>query len=257
MFDKVNRLRDVPSIEAKVSQEEWRARVDLAAAYRLVRANDWNVNIYNHCSHRVPGEPDCFLMKAHPLLWDEVTASNLVKVDMREELDERANVNRPGFVLHSAILRTRMDVNAVVHIHEQSTIAVGTMKDGLRPLTQDAIFLYGRVGYHEYNGITEDAEEREQIVTNLGNNAAMIMRSHGTVSVGDTMREAYITTEHLVKASQIQLKLMSSGAELEIPSPETCRRAADQYVAHGKGRGQADWPAYLRELDRLDPSYRL
>jgi len=256
MSDTVSKLRDVISIKANISKEEWQARVDLAAAYRLVRANGWNVNIYNHCSHRVPGEPDYFLIKAHPLLWDEVTASNLVKVDMREELDERANVNRPGFVLHSAILRARKDVNAVVHIHEESTIAVSSMKEGLLPLTQDAIFLYEMVGYHAYNGITEDAEERQQIVNNLSHHSALIMRNHGTVSVGETMRDAYVTTGHLVKASQIQLQLMSSGAELEIPSAEICRRAADQYIAHGKGRGQADWPAYLRELDRLDPSYR-
>ena len=147
----------MPSLKDKVSPEEWRARVDLAACYRLVRAQGWNTGINNHISHRVPGEDDYFLMKAHRLMWDEVTASNLVKVNMNEELDEAAGVNRPGFVLHSAILRARDDVNACVHIHEESSIAVSTLKDGLLPLTQDAIFLYDRVAYHDYQGITEDA----------------------------------------------------------------------------------------------------
>ena len=157
---QVTAVRDVPTLEGKVSDEEWEARVDLAACYRLAHSHGWNRNIYNHTSHRVPGEPDMFLIKPHVLLWDEITASNLIKVNMHGELDERAGVNRPGYVLHSAILRARPDVNAVVHIHEEASIAVSTMKDGLLPLTQEAIFLYGRVAYHEYSGITEDAEER-------------------------------------------------------------------------------------------------
>ena len=111
-------------------------RVDLAACYRLAQSHGWNRNIYNHVSHRVPGEPDMFLIKPHVLLWDEITASNLIKVNMHGELDERAGVNRPGYVLHSAILRARPDVNAVVHIHEEASVAVSTMKDGLLPLTQ-------------------------------------------------------------------------------------------------------------------------
>ena len=253
---QVTAVRDVPTLEGKVSDEEWEARVDLAACYRLAHSHGWNRNIYNHTSHRVPGEPDMFLIKPHVLLWDEITASNLIKVNMHGELDERAGVNRPGYVLHSAILRARPDVNAVVHIHEEASIAVSTMKDGLLPLTQEAIFLYGRVAYHEYSGITEDAEERAALVRNLGSKSAMMMRSHGSVTVGADMREAYRWTEHLVNGSRAQLQLMASDTELAMPSDEICRRTSEQYVAHNRGRGLDDWPAALREMDKIDPSYR-
>lgn len=255
-IDKINTVRDVPSLKGKVPDEEWQARVDLAACYRLAHNRGWNRNIYNHTSHRVPGKPDQFLIKPHALLWDEITASNLLKVNMNGELDESSGVNRPGYVLHSAILRARSDVNAVVHIHEEASVAVSTMKDGLLPLTQEAVFLYGRISYHEYSGITEDAEEREAIIRNLGNNAAMMMRSHGSVAVGANMREAFRWTEHLVNGSRIQLKLMASDAELVIPSNEVCRHTAEQYAKHNQGRGLDDWPAALRELDKIDPTYR-
>ena len=175
---------------------------------------------------------------------------------MHGELDERAGVNRPGYVLHSAILRARPDVNAVVHIHEEASVAVSTMKDGLLPLTQEAIFLYGRVAYHEYSGITEDAEERAALIQNLGKKSAMMMRSHGSVTVGADMREAYRWTEHLVNGSRVQLQLMASDAELVSPSDEICRRTSEQYASHNQGRGLDDWPAALRELDKIDPSYR-
>lgn len=252
----INCVRDVKSLKKSVTAEEWEARTDLAACYRLIRANKWNMGIFNHCSMRVPNEPNNFLIKAHALLWDEVTASNLIKVNLKEELDESSLVNRPGFVLHSAILRARKDVNAIVHIHEESSVAISSTQDGLLPLTQDAIFLYGQVGYHDYNGITENAEEREAIVTNLGEKAAMLMRNHGSVTVGTTMGEAYSWTARLVKASQIQLQLLATGADLVIPSENMCRYVAEQYIHHTKGRALDDWPAALRELDQLDTSYR-
>ena len=253
---QVTAIRDVPTLEGEVSEEEWEARVDLAACYRLAHSHGWNRNIYNHTSHRVPGEADMFLIKPHVLLWDEIRASNLIQVNVHGELDERAGVNRPGYVLHSAILRARPDVNAVVHIHEEASIAVSTMKDGLLPLTQEAIFLYGRVAYHEYSGITEDAAERAALVRNLGDKSAMMMRSHGSVTVGADMREAYRWTEHLVNGSRVQLQLMASDAELTMPSDEICRRTSEQYAAHNRGRGLDDWPAALREIDQIDPSYR-
>jgi ribulose-5-phosphate 4-epimerase/fuculose-1-phosphate aldolase len=161
-----------------------------------------------------------------------------------------------GFVLHSAVLRARPDVNAVVHIHEESSTAVSVMKDGLLPLCQDAIFLFERVGYHDYQGITEDAAERDQIVANLGDHPVMLLRSHGSVTVGAAMQDAYNLTNRLVKASKIQLQLMAAGGELVIPSPEVCRHAVAQHKAHNQGRGQADWPGLVRDMDKLDDSYR-
>ena len=158
--------------------------------------------------------------------------------------------------MHISVYKARPDVNACVHIHEESSIAVSTLKDGLLPLTQDAIFLYDRVAYHDYQGITEDAAERDEIVANLGDKPAMLMRSHGSVTVGAEMRIAYMFTCHLVKASEIQLQLMAAGGELVVPPAAVCRHAAEQYEAHLRGRGQDNWPALLRDLDRLDDSYR-
>ena len=133
-----------------VSTAEWQARVDLAAAYRLVAHYGWDDVIYNHCSMRAPGEDRKFLMKRHELLWTEVTASNLVKVDMDEDLDERAGVNRPGFTLHSAILRGRPDVNCAVHVHTRTGMAIAGLKSGLRMISQEAVRFFGRLGYHAY-----------------------------------------------------------------------------------------------------------
>lgn len=252
----VTDLRDVPTLRDHVSPEEWEARVDLAAIYRIVCQRGWNRGIFNHATMRSPDDPDHFLIKAHPLNWSEVTASNLVKVNLHDDLDESANVNRPGFVLHSAILGARPDVNAVIHIHPPACIAVSMMKDGLLPLTQQSIFLHGRVGYHEYHGITEDAAESDEIVGALGDKAALLMRSHGATAVGGDAGAAVTVMGHLIAACEMQLQLMASGAELVVPSTEICDHVVEQHASHNTGRGTADWPAQLRELDQVDPGYR-
>ena len=238
------------------SPEEWQARVDLAAVYRLVVHHGWDDFIYNHCSMRVPGEERKFLMKQHELLWTEVTASNLVKVDMHDDLDERAGVNRPGFTLHGGVLRGRPDVNCAVHVHTRTGMAIAGLKSGLRMISQEAVRFFERVGYHPYEGITEDFGERERLIAHLGNNRAMIMHNHGVLTVGKTAREAFILMKHLMEAAEIQLAMEATGSELiEIP-PDVCRKTVAQYERHDSGRGAADWPAYLRMLDRIDPSYR-
>lgn len=255
-LDDVLDIRDVKSLKDRVSPEEWRVRVDLAACYRLVCHYGWNSGIFNHAAARIPGEPDKFLIKPHAILWEEVTASNLIKVAMEGELDESAGVNRPGYVLHSAILRARPDVQATLHIHPQACIAVASTADGLLPLTQDAIRFHDRIGYHGYEGITEDADERERIVAHLGPHPALLMRSHGATTVGPSVRHAFILMRGLINACEIQLRLMASGAELVVPDAATCERTAAQMESHDKGRGQADWPGFLRMLDRADPGYR-
>ena len=143
-----------------ISPAEWQARIDLAAVYRLCAHYGWDDIIYNHCSMRVPGEPTKFLMKQHELLWTEVTASNLRKVDMNDDLDEKAGVNRPGFTLHGGVLSARPDVNCAVHVHTEIGFAISGLKSGLRMVSQQAIRFYKRIGYHAYEGITEDFEER-------------------------------------------------------------------------------------------------
>ncbi len=241
---------------AGISAAERQARVDLAAVYRLVAYYGWDDVIYNHCSMRVPGEDRKFLMKRHELLWTEVTASNLVKVDMHEDLDEKAGVNRPGFTLHSGVLGGRPDVNCAVHVHTQTGAALAGLKSGLRMISQSAMRFYQRVGYHPYEGITEDFGERERLIAHLGKNRAMILHNHGLLTVGKTAREAFVLMKTLMDAAEIQLQMEATGSDLiEIPA-DICEKAAAQYQHHDSGRGAADWPAYLRMLDRIDPSYK-
>jgi ribulose-5-phosphate 4-epimerase/fuculose-1-phosphate aldolase len=242
--------------QGTVSDAEWDARVDLAAVYRLIAHYGWDDVIYNHSSMRVPGEPRMFLMKQHELLYTEVTASNLVKVSMDEDLDERAGVNRPGFTLHGGVLAARSDVNCAIHVHTTTGMAIAGLKHGLRMVSQQAIRYYQRIGYHAYEGLTEDFAERERINRDLGNNRAMILHNHGLLTVGKSAREAFILMQHLLEAAEIQLKLEATGAELiEIP-PEVCEKTAAQYEKHDAGRGSADWAAFLRLLDRIDRGYR-
>ena len=244
------------SVPTGISPEEWQARTDLAAVYRLCAHYGWGDVIYNHCSMRVPGEPNKFLMKQHELLWTEITASNLRKVDMNDDLDEKAGVNRPGFTLHGGVLKARPDVNCAVHIHTEIGMAISGLKHGLRMVSQQAIRFYNRMGYHAYEGITEDFEERARINRDLGQNRAMIMHNHGLLTVGKSAREAFVLMKTLVEAADIQLRMEATGGELiEIPS-QICESTAAQYQTHDAGRGSADWPAFLRIADNIDPSYR-
>ena len=167
-----------------ISPDEWQARIDLAAVYRLCAHYGWDDMIYNHCSMRVPGEPTKFLMKQHELLWTEVTASNLRKVDMNDDLDEKAGVNRPGFTLHGGVLKGRPTSIARSTSTPRSAWRSPGLKSGLRMVSQQAIRFYKRIGYHPYEGITEDFEERERINSDLGQNRAMIMHNHGLLTVG-------------------------------------------------------------------------
>src|SRR5215468_8463939 len=202
-----------------MTDAEWQARVDLAAVYRLVSHHGWDDVIYNHCAMRVPGEDTKFLMKRHELLWTEVTASNLVKVDMRDDLDESAGVNRPGFTLHGGVLTGRPDVNCAVHVHTETGMALSGLKHGLKMVSQQAMRFYQRIGYHAYEGITEDFGERERILKALSNHRALIMHNHGLLTVGKTAREAFILMKYLMSAATIQLRMESTGGELiEIPA---------------------------------------
>jgi ribulose-5-phosphate 4-epimerase/fuculose-1-phosphate aldolase len=243
-------------VPAGISPEEWQARIDLAAAYRLIAHYGWDDVIYNHSSMRVPGEERKFLIKRHELLYPEVTASNLVKVSMDDDLDESAGVNRPGFTLHGGVLSARPDVNCAVHVHTQLGMAIAGLKSGLRMVSQQAIRFYNRVGYHPYEGITEDFEERARINAALGSNRALILHNHGLLTVGKSARESFVLMKYLLEAANIQLRMEATGAALiEIP-PHICEKTARQYEKHDSGRGSADWPAYLRLLDQIDPSYR-
>jgi ribulose-5-phosphate 4-epimerase/fuculose-1-phosphate aldolase len=248
--------RPSTAIPAGISLEEWQARTDLAAAYRLIAHYGWGDVIYNHSSMRVPGEDRKFLIKRHELLYTEVTASNLVKVDMDADLDESAGVNRPGFTLHGGVLASRPDVNCAVHVHTELGMALSGLKSGLRMVSQAAIRFYNRVGYHVYEGITEDFSERARINAALGSNRALILHNHGLLTVGATVREAFVLMKTLIEAARIQLTMEATGGALiEIPN-SVCEKTSKQYAHHDSGRGSADWPAYLRMLDKDDASYR-
>ena len=232
------------------------ARLDLAAVYRLLAEHGWGDVIFNHAAMRVPSNPRHFLIKRHELLYTEVTASNLVEVSMDDDLDERSGVNRPGFTLHSGIMRARPDVMCSVHVHPEEGIALSGLKHGLRPLSQNAMRFYNRVGYHDYEGLTDGFEERERIAAALGNNRALVMRHHGVTTVGATVREAFSLMKEFVRAARIQLMMEATHAKLlEIPAA-VCERVAAQYELHDRGRASAEWPAYLRQLDKIDPGYR-
>src|SRR4029077_8892342 len=175
---------------------------------------------------------------------------------MDADLDEKSGVNRPGFTLHGGVLRGRPDLNSAVEVPPPNGWGIAGLKSGLRIISQESTRCYGRIGYHSYEGITEDFGERERLIAHLGSNRAMIMHNHGALTVGKTAREAFILMKHLLEAAEIQLAMEATGGELiEIP-PETCKKTLLQYEKHDSGRGSADWPAYLRMLDRLDPSYR-
>ena len=253
----MNKHADLAKVSSdQISQAEWEARVDLAAVYRLLAHYGWDDVIYNHSSMRVPGEPRMFLMKKHELLYTEVTASNLVNVNMDQDLDEKSGVNRPGFTLHGGVLGARADVNCAVHVHTENGVALSGLKHGLRMISQQALRFYKRVGYHKYEGITEDFDERARINKDLGQNRALILQHHGMLTVGKTAREAFVLMKYLLTAAEIQLKMEATGGELlEVPA-DVCAKTAEQFQHHDSGRGSSDWPAYLRMLDAIDSSYR-
>lgn len=238
------------------SSGEWAARCDLAAAYRLIdHFFPTTDGIYNHLSVRVPGSPNLFLIKRHDLLYREVTASNLVKVDMDRDLDESAGVNRPGFVLHSGVLANRPDVHCVIHMHTALGIAMSAHPKGLRMMSQAAIRFYRRIGYHDFEGVTEHADERNRIAASLGDNHLLLLRNHGIVIVGATVRDAFERTRDLMTAIESQLLLEACTNDIgEVPDA-ICESTVRQLERHDAGRGTADWPAWRRLMDALAPDY--
>lgn len=246
-----------PEVEPRSKRDgERETRLELAAAYHLVHQHGWGESIYNHIAARVPGEPGALLMKRNDLAYAEVTASNLVKVDMGGDLDEQAGVNRPGYVLHAGVMLARPDVNASLHLHTPEIIAVSTRAAGLRMLCQYAVRFYGRIGYHDYEGITDGLAERPRLVASLGNGIALVMRHHGALTVGRSIAQAFIAAKDLVEACRIQLLAESGGADCIEIAPAICESTVRQFQRHDDGRGTADWPSYLRDLDARGGAHR-
>lgn len=247
------------NLKSMVSAEEWALRVDLAACYRLIALYGWDDLIFTHISARVPGPDEHFLINAYGLLFEEMTASSLVKVDLNGEkvLESPHPVNPAGFVIHSAVHAARPDVACVLHTHTRAGVAVSAQPDGLRPISQVALFPFASLAYHDYEGIALNDDEKPRLVADLGDANALILRNHGLLTCGPTIPDAFLMMYALETACQIQVMAQSSGAELvEVPAPIVGGiKAQAAAVLQGLG-GQLAWPGLLRKLDRLDPSFR-
>jgi ribulose-5-phosphate 4-epimerase/fuculose-1-phosphate aldolase len=256
-------MMHVPSMESKCSPEEWRARVDLAACCRLIELYGMSDMMANHVSARVPGEPGAFLLNPYGVLYEEITASSLVKVDLDGAVLAKPDfgaldygINKAGYVLHSAIHGARHEVDCVIHTHTWANMAVSALDCGLLPMTQTAMrFL--RIGYHDYQGVVLDTAEQASLVADLGQSEALILRNHGAVTVGRTIGEAFNWMHRLELACRSQLAAQATGRAL-VAVPPAVLEATWNNSQRGTRRpyGLMEWPALLRKLDRLDPGYR-
>ena len=245
-----------------IAPEEWKVRVDLAACYRLIAHFGWDDLVLTHNSARVPGTTDQMLINPSGLMFDEITASNLLKVDMDGNLiepSEHEPINA-GVVIHGAIYLGRPDVQCVVHTHTEADIAVGALEEGLLPLSQWAMRFYNRLGYHDYEGVSLDMDERERLQHDFGQHPVLVLRNHGLLATGRNVAEAFSSTYHFERSAEAQLKIMAAvaaGAKMVVPSPDTCERQAAQFTGNmPRLQGQREWPALLRLAEKLDPSYR-
>ena len=245
-----------------ISPQEWAVRVDLAACYRLVAHFGWDDLVLTHNSARVPGEPDHMLINPMGLMFNEITASNLLKVDFKGNLVAPSEYEPiyAGIVIHGAIYMGRSDVQCVIHTHTEADIAVGALEEGLLPLSQWAMRFYNRLGYHDYEGVSLDLDERERLQQSIGNHPVLVLRNHGLLATGRNVAEAFSLTYHFERSAEAQLKIQAaaaSGARIVMPSPDTCERQAAMFAGNApRLQGQREWPALLRLMDHIDPGYR-
>ena len=247
------------TVRQQVTADEWQARVELAAAYRLVAHFGWDDLIFTHISARVPGHGDQFLINPYGMLFDEITASSLVKVDHEGVplMETEYDVNPAGFVIHSAIHEARPEVQCVLHNHTPHGVAVSAQQEGLLPISQQSIFPLARLAYHDYEGVALRDDEKPRLVADLGRSNQLILRNHGLLTCGRSVADAFMAMYTLERACQIQILAQAGGAALSrIPASiiEDSKNQSRQ-VTKGKGSGLA-WPSLLRRLDRLDPSYK-
>jgi ribulose-5-phosphate 4-epimerase/fuculose-1-phosphate aldolase len=249
---------EIPPLEGKVSDEEWAIRVDLACAYRMVAHYGWDDLIFTHLSARIPGEEHHFLLNPYQLMFEEVTASSLVKVDVQGNPVEPTPfiTNPAGFTIHSAIHMAREDAHAVMHLHTPAGQAVAAHSEGLLPLTQTAMLVRQDIAFHDYEGVAVDLDERERLVSNLGDKTAMILRNHGTLAVGKNVGECFVKLYFLERACQAQVMALSAGSEVNMPpqgSPEvTAQQGA---IGLNVAANLLAWPALKRKAYRLDPGF--
>jgi len=247
------------SVRDLVSPQEWQTRVDLAACYRLVALYGWDDLVFTHISARVPGSDHHFLINPYGFLFEEITASSLVKVDLHGNrvMESPYMINPAGFTIHSAIHAAREDAQCVLHIHSINGVAVSAQKNGLLPLSQQSLFALASVGYHDYEGVALNEAEKPRLVADLGEKTALILRNHGLLTCGPSIADAFLAMYILESACMIQLRAQAGGGEL-IAIPDAILAgilAQAKAVTRGLG-GALAWPGLLRRLDRRDSSFR-
>lgn len=255
----VTALKPTTSVRDQVSPEEWKKRVDLAAAYRLVHLYDMDEMIANHISCRVPGEDDSFLINPYGLLYEQMHASCFIKINCAGDIlfnPGDYGVNRAGYVIHSAVHAARHDVDCVLHTHSLAGMAVSAMKVGILPIAQSSM-RFADIGYHDFEGIALNLDERERLVRDLGDREVLVLRNHGLLAVGPSIASAFNNIFRLERACRIQVTALSCNTELTMPSAESLAAANKQFV-QGVRRvyGELEWPALLKKLDMMDPSFR-
>jgi ribulose-5-phosphate 4-epimerase/fuculose-1-phosphate aldolase len=248
----------LPSRRDKVSPEEWQLRVDLAAAYRLVALFKWDDLVFTHISARVPGPHEHFLINPYGLMFEEITASSLVKIDQQGNKveDSPFPVNPAGFTIHSAVHAARHDIICVLHTHSLNGVAVSAQREGLLPISQQSIFIVGDMGYHDYEGVALNDDEKPRLVRDLGNHKYLMLRNHGLLTVGATVAEAWQAMYLFEAACTVQVRAQAGGGEL-IPIGKSIVAGAKQMAdAATKGQGsQLVWPGLLRRLQRACPGH--
>lgn len=248
----------IAPIKADVSEAEWQRRVDLAACYRLVAHFGWDDLIFTHISARVPGLEHHFLINPYGLMFDEITASGLVKVDRdgKKVMDSPYEVNPAGFTIHSAVHDARADAQCVLHVHSVNGVAVAAQACGVLPISQHSIFVLSSLAYHDYEGVALNQDEKPRLVRDLGDKRFLMLRNHGLLTVGESVAEAFVAMYFFETTCSIQVRAQAGG-ELTLLDRRIIEGAQGQWqqVTRGAGGGLA-WPALLRRLDRIDPGFR-
>jgi len=248
---------NIPSRRQQVSAEEWQLRVDLAAAYRLVAMFHWDDLVFTHISARVPGPEHHFLINPYGLMFEEITASSLIKVDAAGNKVDASPfpVNPAGFVIHSAVHQARHDIGCVLHTHTLNGIAVSAQKGGVLPISQQSIFVLSSLGYHDYEGVALRDDEKPRLVADLGRKTYLMLRNHGLLTVGETVADAFQAMYLFETVCNIQVRAQGGG-ELTQVHPEIIATARQQAAEATRGLGSAlVWPGLLRRLDRQLPGY--
>jgi ribulose-5-phosphate 4-epimerase/fuculose-1-phosphate aldolase len=250
-------IAEIKSVAGQVSEAEWSIRQDLACLYRVVAHHGWDDFLFTHLSVRIPGPEHHFLLNPLGLYFEEITASSLVKVDVdgNKVMDTPYDVNPAGFTIHSAVHMARDDAHCVMHLHTDDGVAVSAQESGLLPITQHAMQL-GEIAYHDYEGVALDLDERARIVADLGTRQCMLLRNHGTLTVGQSCADAYMAMYYLERACTMQVRALSGGTAICQPPQGSAEKAANQSKGLFDGRiGPLAWDAVKRKMQRLDDSF--